>query len=107
VDPFSVLKTLLKREMMAARRLHKRSETWRQGMDYPYVLNYCWPRISAQVIMDREERREHRIYLSLQRLLELEGEDLTNSSAAVQRHIIELVSIASALVLRVPHCTGA
>ncbi|KAH6905189.1 hypothetical protein BKA70DRAFT_1075577, partial [Coprinopsis sp. MPI-PUGE-AT-0042] len=78
VDPFAVIKTVIKCEMMAIRRLEKRSETWRQGMHYA------------------EERRDHRTYLALQQLLQLQGEDLAKSSVAVQKHIVYLVSAGQA-----------
>ncbi|KAH6888325.1 hypothetical protein BKA70DRAFT_1121509, partial [Coprinopsis sp. MPI-PUGE-AT-0042] len=74
VHPFVILKTVIKIEMMAVRRLEKRSETWRQGM------HHC------------EERRDHRTFLALQQLLLLQGEDLAGSSIAVQNHIVDLVS---------------
>ncbi|KAH6907820.1 hypothetical protein BKA70DRAFT_1562894 [Coprinopsis sp. MPI-PUGE-AT-0042] len=74
VHPFAILKTVIKIETMAVRRLEKRSETWRQGMHH------------------REERRDHRTFLALQQLLLLQGEDLAGSSIAVQSHIVDLVS---------------
>ncbi|KAH6886041.1 hypothetical protein BKA70DRAFT_1436099 [Coprinopsis sp. MPI-PUGE-AT-0042] len=77
-DPFVSLKTMVKRETRALGRLRKRSETWRQGMHL------------------REERREHRAYLTLQQLLRLQEEDLSQSTATVQNHILNLVAAGQA-----------
>ncbi|KAH6891715.1 hypothetical protein BKA70DRAFT_1233932 [Coprinopsis sp. MPI-PUGE-AT-0042] len=77
VDPFAILRTLVKRETRALGRLQKRSETWRQGMHLP------------------EERREHRAYLTLLQLLQLQGEDLTQSTTAVQKHILDLTQLSA------------
>ncbi|KAH6879633.1 hypothetical protein BKA70DRAFT_1024669, partial [Coprinopsis sp. MPI-PUGE-AT-0042] len=73
VDPFVGLLQMVQMEAKEARKYAKREEDWRN-------------------MKTSKDRREQQCYLALLHLLSLQGEDLVNSTSAVQGHIIGMLS---------------